>query len=142
MKPAVNLRKVEGIGALTVCFIRTHPGWEEAVEIATRLSVSDSRCTLHELGKGTLVAYPCLGVDGEPWIRTFPNPDVADRLAPSKGEQVTVLVNNAIHPGEPCGVNDLALLMKWLAEPDGVDHPLRHANWVVSPHYTVGGAAR
>ena len=121
------------------------PTWEEAVEIATLLSMSDSRCTLHELGKGD-IGRPihALVLTAEPWdSERFPNPDVADRLAPSKGERVTVLVNNAIHPGEPCGVNaSLALLMKWLAEPDGVDHPLRHANWVVIPQYNVGGAAR
>ena len=65
------------------------------------------------------------------------------RLKAQPDTVVRVLVNNAIHPGEPCGVNaSLALAASWLAQPDHEGHPLRSASWVIVPQYNVGGASR
>ena len=52
------------------------------------------------------------------------------------------MVNNAIHPGEPCGVNaSLALAAEWLETPRSVNHPLANSSWVFV-QYNVGGASR
>ena len=68
---------------------------------------------------------------------------VRRRLEAQREDRVTVLVNNAIHPGEPCVVNaSLALAAQWLATPHSAEHPLASANWVIVPQYNVGGASR
>ena len=121
------------------------PTWHEAIATARFLAQSDDRCTLHEVGVSDVgrpihalvltnhsAAYDTAGWD-----------EIKTRLEFENGSKVTVLVNNAIHPGEPCGVNaSLALAAEWLALPDAPDHPLRSMNWVIVPQYNVGGASR
>ena len=53
------------------------------------------------------------------------------------------MVNNAIHPGEPCELNaSFALAAQWLKTPTTVNHPLSKSSWVFVPQYNVGGASR
>lgn len=118
------------------------PTWEEAVDMATALAASDARATFHEVGISD-VGRPihALVLTGEPAKSQIE--DVHARLREQPDTVVRVLVNNAIHPGEPCGVNaSLALAASWLAQPDHEGHPLRSASWVIVPQYNVGGASR
>ena len=121
------------------------PTWEEAVALAQFLAQSDGRCTLHEVGVSD-VGRPihALVLTGhEAQTHALDVHGVRSRIERSGKEKVTVLVNNAIHPGEPCGVNaSLAQAAQWLSEPDHPDHPLRAMNWVIVPQYNVGGASR
>lgn len=121
------------------------PTWDEAVALAQRLADSDSRCTLHEVGFSD-VGRPIHALVLTSRRAADVTRDLAGirhRLSREERGKVTVLVNNAIHPGEPCGVNaSLALVAQWLEKPDGPEHPLREMNWVVVPQYNVGGASR
>ena len=123
------------------------PSWEDAIAMSQWLAASDPRASLHEVGLSdvgrpihalVLASAPRVGDNGAQDMVAL-----RDRLdAPGPGV-VRVLVNNAIHPGEPCGVNaSLALAAEWLSLPDAPDHPLRHASWVIVPQYNVGGASR
>lgn len=128
------------------------PTYEEAVAWSEMLAASDARCTYHKVGIGdvgrpiyalVLTAEPApstgsLNGTGEETELV----GVAERLE-RDGRGTRVLVNNAIHPGEPCGVNaSLAWAAQVLSEQDGPDHPLRTASWVIVPQYNVGGASR
>lgn len=120
------------------------PTWEEAVDMAAALAASDARATLHEVGVSD-VGRPihALVLTGQPAEASTEREGVNARIKAQSDTVVRVLVNNAIHPGEPCGVNaSLALASAWLAQPDHEGHPLRSASWVIVPQYNVGGASR
>ena len=120
------------------------PTWEEAVDMAAALAAADARATLHEVGVSD-VGRPihALVLTGQPAEASTEREGVKARLKAQSDSVVRVLVNNAIHPGEPCGVNaSLALASAWLAQPDQEGHPLRSASWVIVPQYNVGGASR
>ena len=123
------------------------PRVEEAVAQVEWLAHSDARASLHEVGVGD-VGRPihALVLDATPCASAMGGLEsLKDRMNRIRqgGRKPVVLVNNAIHPGEPCGVNaSLALAMEWLSLPDGDGHPLRDATWVIVPQYNVGGASR
>jgi hypothetical protein len=55
------------------------------------------------------------------------------------GKQI-LMINNAIHPGEPCGVDASMLLLKdYLTMPD-LQNYLEHTVIIVIPIYNIGGA--
>lgn len=62
-------------------------------------------------------------------------------LSNGQGERdkVTLMINNAIHPGEPCGVNaSIALVRDIVADGDLADH-LDRVTIVIIPFYNIGG---
>lgn len=136
---------VEGTWSVDSLLQTNHtPTWEQAVAMAQALANSDARATLHEVGISD-VGRPihALVLTGISAQHGAGNPSVSSRLASQPEGVVRVLVNNAIHPGEPCGVNaSLALATQWLAQPDHPSHPLRKGSWVIVPQYNVGGASR
>ena len=127
------------------------PTWESAVEMAQVLAASDERAHLLQIGwsdvgrpvhalvlAGGGAATLAEAADSEDGIQSL---EAWSKERP-KGEAL-VLVNNAIHPGEPCGVNaSLALASQWLQSPTTPEHPLFAASWVFVPQYNVGGASR
>lgn len=123
------------------------PTWHQAVEMCRVLAASDARVTLHEVGTSD-VGRPihALVVTEHLATKKFERDGVEavkERLAQGGAEKVRVLVNNAIHPGEPCGVNaSLALVQSWLNLPQDNSHPLATSSWVFIPQYNVGGASR
>ena len=129
------------------------PSWEDVVAMSQILALHDSRASLHHIGWSDIGrpihalmlgdsegAFEAKGTDENP---TDGLATLRSRLSAQHPEKVTVLINNAIHPGEPCGVNaSLALAAEWLDMPANDDHPLKHVNWVIVPQYNIGGAAR
>ena len=127
------------------------PTWEEAVLQCEILAKSDARATMHHVGwsdvgrpihalvlsnKDARVAKDLQGVKERLQV-----PSGVDEHSLNRTPRL--LINNAIHPGEPCGVNaSLALAAQWLSEPDGETHILRHVDVVIIPQYNVGGASR
>ena len=112
------------------------PTWHQAVELCQTLAASDARVTLHEVGTSD-VGRPihALVVTEHLATKKFERDGVEavkQRLAQEGVEKVRVLVNNAIHPGEPCGVNaSLALVQTWLNMPRDGSHPLATSSWVL-----------
>lgn len=124
------------------------PTWAQAVEMCQVLAASDRRVTFHEVGKGD-VGRPIHALvvtehaAARPWPEAAGLEEVKERLSEGDSDKVRVLVNNAIHPGEPCGVNaSLALVQTWLNRPQDDSHPLASSSWVFIPQYNVGGASR
>lgn len=56
--------------------------------------------------------------------------------ARTQGKAV-ILVNNGIHPGEPCGIDASMLLLKQLLTTE--QHLLQHTTVVIVPVYNIGG---
>lgn len=127
------------------------PTWEEAVLQCEALAQSDPRATLHHVGWSD-VGRPihALVLSNKDGGVSMDVQGVKDRLHASLGTDghstnrtPRLLINNAIHPGEPCGVNaSLALAAQWLSEADHEHHLLRHLDVVIIPQYNIGGALR
>ena len=56
-----------------------------------------------------------------------------------KPDKVTLFINNAIHPGEPCGVDASMLMLRDLLSSDQLDQVLETMNLVIIPFYNIGG---
>jgi hypothetical protein len=65
--------------------------------------------------------------------------DYAEKFAPQKGK-VTLLINNAIHPGEPCGVDASVNLAEQLLKDKELKSLLKNVMVVIIPMYNIGGA--
>ena len=127
------------------------PTWEDAVDMAEALALSDERAHLIQIGWsdiGRPIHALVLTESGIPALeKGCAAEDAIGALAAwSAGrpkDEALVMVNNAIHPGEPCGVNaSLALASQWLQRPTAESHPLSSSSWVFVPQYNVGGASR
>ncbi len=56
-----------------------------------------------------------------------------------KEGKVNILINNAIHPGEPCGVDASVMFVKTLLEHKNLDEILSKVNIGIIPMYNIGG---
>ena len=65
--------------------------------------------------------------------------DYAEKFVPQK-KKVTLLINNAIHPGEPCGVDASVNLAAQLLKDKQLKALLENVMVVIIPMYNVGGA--
>lgn len=123
------------------------PTWHQAVEMCQSLAATDARVTLHEVGMSDVgrPIHALVVTEHQAALKSGASgvEAVRQRLANGGSDKVKVLVNNAIHPGEPCGVNaSLALVQTWLSLPADDNHPLATSSWVFIPQYNVGGASR
>ena len=127
------------------------PTWEDAIEMAEALALADERAHFLQVGWsdiGRPIHALVLTESGNAALSTRAGAEggVEALQAWSEGldeGHAVVLVNNAIHPGEPCGVNaSFALAAQWLETPTTANHPLLTSSWVFVPQYNVGGASR
>ena len=127
------------------------PTWEDAVAMAEALALSDERAHALQVGWSDIGRPIHALVLTESGHATLESGAIAENgiealHAWSEGlaeEHAVVMVNNAIHPGEPCGVNaSFALAAQWLKTPTAANHPLSKSSWVFVPQYNVGGASR
>lgn len=65
--------------------------------------------------------------------------DNAEKFVPQK-KKVTLLINNAIHPGEPCGVDASVNLVEQLLKNKQLKPLLENVMVVIIPMYNIGGA--
>ena len=95
----------------------TTPTWEEGIAAFRALADADERATWMELGR-TDSGKPlhALLLSAEPLVMPGLPGVIAAREA--HPDRIRFLVNNAIHPGEPCGVDaSLALARQLLGRP-------------------------
>ena len=127
------------------------PTWEDAVAMSEALALSDERAHLLQVGWSdigrpihALVLTESGNAAFESRAGAEDNVEALHAWAKSLAVgHAIVMVNNAIHPGEPCGVNaSFALAAQWLDTPTTADHPLSKSSWVFVPQYNVGGASR
>ncbi len=104
--------------------------YEETIAFYEQLAATYPALQLQEHG-ATDAGYPLhlavLAKDGA-W-----DPEVAKEQG-----KVVLFVNNAIHPGEPCGVDATMMLMRDLLE-GGAMELLADLVFVVVPYYNIGG---
>lgn len=58
----------------------------------------------------------------------------------AEGSKNVIFINNAIHPGEPDGVDACMLLARKICEDKNLQKKLSHTKIVIVPFYNVGGA--
>ena len=116
-------------------FNHVTPTWNEAIGLFQALSEEHPAVHMTTIGT-TDVGRPLhavvVGLPGE-------SPMGIEGLQSAKQkhpERLRVLVNNAIHPGEPCGVDaSLAHVRSLLANPERMENAI----WVYIPMFNIGG---
>lgn len=106
--------------------------WEEAIARYRALSERYAQAFLHELGSTDV---------GLPLHVFIIDPKGKGTLEPAEEGVVTLLVNNGIHPGEPCGVDASLKLAEDLLQ-GNVEVPASfdHVRLAIIPIYNIGGA--
>jgi len=102
--------------------------YAQTIAFYTQLASSSPRVVMHEMG-ATDSGHPLHLV-----VVADPPPRLDDISADDRG---ILLINNAIHPGEPDGVDASMMLARDLAENPG---PLKNAIVAIIPMYNIGGA--
>jgi len=107
----------------------TTPTYSELIDHLKSVSKNHSEVELYAMGSSDygLPIYVCIVNGAQDSLRTFEK----------ARNETTILINNAIHPGEPDGINAcLIWLDKWIANGKKVDNlPLI----ALIPAYNVGG---
>ncbi len=62
------------------------------------------------------------------------------KIGEEKSGKVKLLINNAIHPGEPCGVDASLMLADELINDKKMSRLLEHCTVYIIPMYNIGGA--
>lgn len=114
------------------------PTWEETLAVFERLAEACEEAHLIEVGKSD-VGRPIHAFVLSHAALESSNLDGLHALRQSK--RLGLLINNAIHPGEPCGVDaSVAWIRSLLADSEGLDSVLESMDIAVIPMYNVGGA--
>ena len=108
----------------------TTPTYDELIQFYQNLALSNQKIQLYNMGKSDFgkPIYLCILNGEEDSTATFKKARA----------NTTILINNAIHPGEPCGVNacmELALDYSLNADSKKNNFPLV----AIIPAYNVGG---
>lgn len=111
------------------------PTWQEAIGLFQQLA--DRHPDVHLLTIGTTdVGRPLHAVLAGLSSPEPPSLSSLAQVAAQTPEKTRILINNAIHPGEPCGVDaSLEHLRRLIDSPERMEK----AVWVYIPMYNVGG---
>lgn len=116
------------------------PTWSEAIAAFQVLADDHEEATLIEVGKSD-VGRPIHAFVFSPGADQVTSLETLESLMTSSNERMAMLVNNAIHPGEPCGVD---ASIGWMRDVLG-NRSLKKAylntmDVVIIPMYNIGGA--
>ncbi|MGB1076090.1 MAG: M14 family zinc carboxypeptidase [Flavobacteriales bacterium] len=115
----------------------TTPTWSEIISLYGALADAHDDVHLVPIGN-TDVGRPLHAVVAGVKSISLPLPGLAgiSTLKTKHPERPRILVNNGIHPGEPCGVDaSLAHLRQRLQSPKRFDNQI----WIYIPLYNIGG---
>ena len=135
-KPAAqNVTSMPAINELITPFEKNNNStatYFEAIEIYTSLAKQFPQLSLKEYGS-TDSGYPL-------HLAIFSKNGEFDAEKIRKSGKQILMINNGIHPGEPCGVDASMLLLKdYLTNPE-LQKYLEHTVIVIIPLYNIGGA--
>lgn len=116
------------------------PTWEEAIAVFRSLAESHPNAHMMELGKSD-VGRPVHAFILSQSIPSVSNLAQLSEYRQAENRKLGLLINNAIHPGEPCGVDaSVAWLRGLLADERTLQATLAALDIAVIPMYNVGGA--
>lgn len=116
------------------------PTWEQTIAVFESLANASDHAHLIEVGKSDV------GRPVHAFVLTSSTNDFSDlkglrSIREDSAEKLGLLINNAIHPGEPCGVDaSVAWIRGLLADNEGLQAVLATMDIAVIPMYNVGGA--
>ena len=116
------------------------PTWAEVIQVFEDLAAQTKFASLIEIGQSDV---------GRP-IHAFVLSENASEISSAKDlegireshpERLSFLINNAIHPGEPCGVDaSVGWVRELMANQKRLKEVLSHMDVAIIPMYNVGGA--
>lgn len=116
------------------------PTWQQTIATFEALAIEMPQATLIEIGKsdvGRSIHAFILSEDA----RNLNHLDSLKRLRSKQNTKASLLINNAIHPGEPCGVDASIEWVRSLMENKRLrNEMLAKVDVVIIPMYNVGGA--
>ncbi len=104
----------------------------ETIDFYTHLANQNSNIESNEFGM-TDSGYPLHEV-------VITNDGIFDPKSIRANGKVILFVNNAIHPGEPCGVDASMMLARNLMQDEGMNALLDKVTVVIIPIYNIGGS--
>ena len=116
------------------------PTWQEAIAAFEEIADNHPRAHLIEAGRSDVgrpihVFILSNSIDQVESLRAL------KKTRTSESDKLGLLINNAIHPGEPCGVDaSVAWLRELMADEAGLKQTLSTMDIAVIPMYNVGGA--
>ncbi|MFK7972884.1 MAG: M14 family metallopeptidase [Bacteroidia bacterium] len=106
--------------------------WADAISYYTRLARENKQVKIDEIGLADV---------GRPiHLVTISNSEVTDAADARKQGKRVLFINNAIHPGEPCGVDASMMLARDILYKPGMQRLLDHTVICIIPLYNVGGS--
>ncbi|MGY8941927.1 MAG: M14 family zinc carboxypeptidase [Flavobacteriales bacterium] len=116
------------------------PTWSEAISAFEQLADSNHSTCLIEIGKSD-VGRPIHAFVFSPEASAIRDVPSLDSVFGAHPDRLRLLVNNAIHPGEPCGVDaSIAWMREVLGNKNRNMAYLDAMDVVIIPMYNVGGA--
>lgn len=121
-------------------FNNATPTWAETIAAYEQLAESDARARLLKIGVGD-VGRPIHAFILSNGTAEWSDLESYKLHRQANPDRMVLLVNNAIHPGEPCGVDaSITWLRSLIADAAKFDRVLSSMDVVVIPMYNVGGA--
>lgn len=106
--------------------------YEEGIAYYEKLDGRFTKCKLKEVGKTD---------SGKPLHLAILSKEMDFELAElADSEKPLFFINNAIHPGEPCGVDATMMLFRDILTNDTLNTWLDKVNIVAIPYYNISGA--
>ncbi len=116
------------------------PTWEETISAFQRLSSSNAHAEMVQIGTSD-VGRPLHAFVVSQEINGKVTMGQLSTLRSNENGRLGLLINNAIHPGEPCGVDaSIAWLRALLEDNEALASVLSVMDIAVIPIYNVGGA--
>jgi hypothetical protein len=106
--------------------------YAEAIDFYIELAAKNSNIQVNEFGM-TDSGFPLHEV-------IITNDGIFDPVAIRKNGKVILFVNNAIHPGEPCGVDASMMLSRDLMQESSMGKLLENTAIVIIPIYNISGS--
>lgn len=105
--------------------------YKEAIRFYQRLAKQYEQIEMSEVGKTD---------SGKPLhVVVYSKDGIFDPVALRKAGKVILFINNAIHPGEPCGVDASMMLLRDYAASAKLNRYLKDVVLVCVPFYNIGG---
>ncbi len=116
------------------------PTWSEAIAAFQILADDHDDATLIQVGKSD-VGRPIHAFVFSPGADQVTSLETLESFMASSDERMAMLVNNAIHPGEPCGVDaSIGWMREVLSNRSLKKAYLNKMDVIIIPMYNIGGA--